>query len=81
MKKIILIAVIGLTACSTPKVMLKNPETGQVVHCGGSATGSMVGGVIGYHIQKSNDATCQSDYMAQGFERIQQNAGTTGDGL
>jgi hypothetical protein len=78
-KAILLMAVIMLAGCTTPKVMLKNPETKQVVACGGSATGSLVGGVVGYHIQKSNDASCESDYMAQGFERVQETSGTTGD--
>ena len=61
---------VALSACTTPKTMLKNEKTGQVVDCGGSATGSMVGGVIGYHIQKSNDSDCVADYMDQGFKRI-----------
>jgi uncharacterized protein YcfJ len=51
--------------------MLENEETGQIVSCGGSATGSMVGGVIGYQIQKSNDEDCEAAYIAQGFKRIQ----------
>jgi uncharacterized protein YcfJ len=56
--------------CTTPKTMLKNPQTGQVASCGGSAMGSMVGGVIGYHIQKSNDSDCVADYTAQGFTKV-----------
>lgn len=44
-----------LSACATPRTVMKNPETGQVTQCGGTATGSFVGGVLGYHIQKSND--------------------------
>lgn len=78
-KFILLSSLLLMAACTTPKVMLKNPETKQVVTCGGSATGSLVGGVIGYHIQKSNDKSCESDYMAQGFERVQETPGTTGD--
>lgn len=60
--------VTSLTACTTPATTLKNPKTGQVARCGGSATGSMVGGVLGYHIQKSNDTTCVSEYQSQGFK-------------
>lgn len=67
---IITAAVIGLTACSTPKTMMKNPKTGQVVTCGGTATGSLVGGAIGYHMQKDNDAQCVSDYSKQGFKKV-----------
>ncbi|MFN7185906.1 MAG: hypothetical protein ACK5VE_06020 [Alphaproteobacteria bacterium] len=65
-----LMALALLAGCTTPKTVLKNPNTGQVAICGGSATGSLVGGVIGYHIQKGNDAECAGDYMAQGFKRI-----------
>ena len=61
-------AVTSLTACTTPATTLKHPTTGQVARCGGSATGSMVGGVLGYHIQKSNDTTCVSEYQQQGFK-------------
>lgn len=72
MKNLCLLTFVVLVtaACSTPKVMLKNEKTGQVVSCGGSATGSLVGGVIGYHIQKSNDSQCEADYLANGFDRI-----------
>ncbi len=59
-----------LIACSTPTTMLKNEETGQIVQCGGSATGSLVGGVVGYHIQKSNDSKCVTNHLEQGFDRI-----------
>ena len=68
MKKIVLIAALMLTGCATPMTMLKNPKTGQVVKCGGSTTGSMVGGVIGYQIQKKNDLDCAYDYQKMGFE-------------
>ncbi len=67
---VIIAAIITLSACTTPKVMLKNPKTGQIESCGGSATGSMVGGVLGYHIQKSNDSQCEADLLANGFERM-----------
>jgi len=68
-----LLLTLSLTACSTPKTVLKHPETKQVATCGGSATGSMVGGVLGYHIEKANDASCVSDYTSQGFKVIQTN--------
>lgn len=79
MKKIILLlpVIFIATACTTPKTMLKNPQTGQVVECGGSATGSLVGGAIGYHIQKGNDATCVSDYEQQGFKSIKTDESST----
>ncbi len=59
-----------LAACATPALTLKNDKTGQVVQCGGDATGSMVGGMIGYNVQKNNDETCAKNYEAQGFKRV-----------
>ena len=73
---ILTIVVVTLAGCSTPKVMLKNPKTGQIESCGGSATGSLVGGVVGYHIQKSNDTKCEADLLAHGFQRIDSSEGT-----
>lgn len=67
MKGIILLSLI-LAACSTPLYTLKNEETGQVVTCGGSVVGSLAGGAIGYHIQKSNDENCVNAYRSQGFK-------------
>lgn len=71
-KTICIVLMLSAAACSTPKTVLKNPQSGQVAICGGSATGSMVGGVIGYHIQKSNDSDCVSTYLEQGFARVSQ---------
>ncbi len=77
MKNLLLTLGISLTsintliACSTPSVMLKNPSTGQIVKCGGDASGSFSGGLIGYNIQKNNDEKCVADYESQGFKRIQ----------
>jgi hypothetical protein len=68
----LLLAAAGLLAgCATPSVMLKNHSTGQIAKCGGDATGSMTGGLIGYNIQKDNDEKCVRDYESQGFKRIQ----------
>ncbi len=63
----------GITGCATPAVILKNDSTGQVARCGGDASGSMAGGVIGYNIQKGNDEKCVRDYEAQGFKRTSTN--------
>ena len=60
----------ALVGCTTPKTILKNNKTGQVMTCGGSVVGSLAGGVIGYHIQKSNDEECSKDYLDQGFSII-----------
>lgn len=61
----------AISACSTPRTTLVNPETGQVVTCGGSATGSMAGGVIGYNIDRANADDCVAEYRALGFERVE----------
>jgi len=50
---------------------LKNSKTGQIATCGGSATGSWVGGAIGYHVQKDNDDDCVTTYSKQGFKVIE----------
>jgi uncharacterized lipoprotein YajG len=71
MKKLLLLSTaIILAGCTTPKTMYVNNETGQVESCGGSATGSLVGGVVGYHIQKSNDSKCAVDLMENGFTKL-----------
>jgi hypothetical protein len=57
--------------CATPSIVLKNETTGQIVRCGGDATGSMVGGLIGYNIQKDADGSCVRAYETQGFKRVQ----------
>lgn len=72
MQRLILIALITtLSSCTTPATTLKHPKTGQVVTCGGSATGSFVGGAIGYHVQKDNDTQCVKTYENQGFSVIE----------
>lgn len=69
MKKFSLLAAVALlAACTTPMTTLKHPKTGQVATCGGSANGSFVGGAIGYHMQKDNDADCVKTYEKQGFK-------------
>ena len=65
MKKLLICLL--LTACTTPQtVMVKN---GVYITCGGSMTGSLAGGVIGYHFQKSLDQDCVQEYLDKGFVR------------
>lgn len=72
MKTILALASMTLiAACTTPMTTLKHPKTGQVASCGGSANGSFVGGAIGYHMQKDNDADCVRSYENQGFKVIE----------
>ncbi len=78
MKKLFaLVTILLISGCTTPKTVLKHPKTGQVATCGGSSTGSLVGGVIGYHIEKANDADCASTYMEQGFKKVHQEKSNT----
>jgi hypothetical protein len=56
-----------LTGCTTPVTILENPKTGQIVSCGGNMSSSMVGGAIGYHMQKSNDEKCVQRMKTEGF--------------
>ena len=60
-----------LAGCATPVVMLKNDATGQVVRCGGERSGSLMGGAIGYSLQKEDAEMCVRDFEAQGFKRLQ----------
>lgn len=67
---VIVSVLVGIAGCSTPVTMLKNDVTGQVAHCGGDSSGSMMGGVIGYSIQKNDAEKCVLDYESQGFKRV-----------
>ncbi|MEE9446090.1 MAG: hypothetical protein V3V19_10555 [Cocleimonas sp.] len=70
-KSILLLSLLTfISACTTPSTMLKNKRTGQIVECGGTADGSLTGGMIGYSIQKSNDEKCVSRYLKQGFTKV-----------
>ena len=66
----VLIVLAILTACTTPKYILKNEKTGQVVICGGNMSSSVAGGILGYQLQKSNDAECTNDYLKQDFTLV-----------
>lgn len=61
-----------LTACTTPETILKNNNE-EYVSCGGSSAGSILGGAIGYHIQKNNDEKCVVKYMKNGFSIVNKN--------
>ena len=64
-------AVFVLGACTTPTTTYKNLETGQIETCGGNVSSSLAGGVIGYHIQKSNDNKCRETMEKNGFSAIE----------
>lgn len=59
-----------LSACATPVTMLKNPDNGQVVRCGGDRSGAIGGGLIGYSLQSDDAAKCVQDYAVQGYKII-----------
>ena len=69
----VLIIAIGfmMLGCATPKTMLRNETTGQVVRCGGDRSGAMMGGLVGYSLQKDDASKCVRDYEAEGFKRVQ----------
>ena len=67
---IVLFCMLLISACTTPKTILKNEKTGQVATCGGNVSSSIAGGAVGYHIQKSNDTECIIDYLEQGFVKV-----------
>lgn len=56
-----------LSACATPRTMMRNPETKQIVQCGGDRSGSIMLGAIGYSMQASDAADCVKTFSAQGF--------------
>lgn len=67
---IILISLIMLSGCSTPQTTLRNPHNGDVVTCGGSSVGSVLGGMIGYSIQKDHDQDCVNEHRGSGYAII-----------
>lgn len=70
MKYSLLAILFTLSACATPITVLKNDKTGQFVQCGGSTGGTVLGGIIGYHIQKGADEECVNGYGVNGFKII-----------
>ena len=66
-RTLILILLFSLTACATPETVLRHPKTKTVVTCGGGSVGSVVGGMVGYSIQKSNAEDCVKDRNAEGY--------------
>lgn len=63
-------SVAAAAGCATPVTMLKKEDTGQIARCGGDASASIAGGLIGYSIQRGSDDNCVKDYQSQGFRRI-----------
>ncbi len=61
-----LICLMLLTGCATPETILVSHD--KVVKCGGTATGSLMGGMIGYGIQRHSDDECVRDAKAKGFK-------------
>lgn len=66
MRIIACIALIALTACTTPETVLKNDDTGQVARCGGNVA---YAGIL-YPFMRAADNTCVQDYQGQGFKKI-----------
>jgi hypothetical protein len=62
---------VSVSGCATPLVVLKNKTTGQVVRCGDERSGSEMGGMIGYSLQKDDADKCIRDFEAQGFKPVE----------
>jgi uncharacterized protein YcfJ len=58
-----------LAGCATPETVLIGPK-GEIISCGGSSVGSLTGGMIGYHIQKSLDESCVNEHLAKKYHTI-----------
>lgn len=56
-----------VSGCSTTSYTMVHPKTKQVVIVGGSATGSLVGGAIGYQIEKKNELKEVQKLKNEGF--------------
>ena len=68
MRNIVLMTtMMALCACSTPTTVMKNDKTGQIVLIGGTATGSALGGFIGYDIQEASEKQQVNNYKQHGF--------------
>ena len=67
MNVMLLVAALALAACATPQTVLKNPKTEEIEVCGGSSTGSVLGGMIGKAIQEDNDRKCVKELKDNGF--------------
>lgn len=65
MKKIIILTVLMLQACTTPETVLRNDKTGQVSRCGGNVA---YAGVL-YPFMVAADKKCVADYKEQGFKQ------------
>ena len=66
----VIIALGLLAGCALPKTILQNPETRQVVVCGGGQSNLWMLGRIAYLTEKSNIVECETDYLALGFKTI-----------
>jgi hypothetical protein len=68
MNKIIFaLLAVSLMGCSTPRTVLKNPDTDQVATCGGDYSA----GGVEYHVEKAQAKTCVDIYRSQGFEIVE----------
>lgn len=62
--------VLALTGCATPAHVMQHNN--KVVVCGGSSAGSLMGGAIGYNIQKQNDEKCRDELKQKGYKELSQ---------
>lgn len=67
MKYLLLLSLLGLTACATPAVTMVNKQ-GDTATCGGEIGPSIALGAIGYQIAKGNDDDCISQHKEAGYK-------------
>lgn len=68
MKLIVTFAItLFLSGCATPQHIMVDKQ-GKAKACGGGYVGSVLGGRIGYEIEKQNDEKCQEDLKKKGYK-------------
>jgi hypothetical protein len=61
-----LVSLVGLTACTTESIYMKNPASGEVAECGGHPLAFPIYATIA----ATHDADCVRDYKEQGWLRV-----------
>lgn len=70
MKKLYLLLAIlvVLTGCTTDRYTMRNPKNKTEITCGGNTASSVLGGFVGYQIQKEADKECVNRLKVLGYK-------------
>ena len=68
MKYLIILSLLGLTACATPAATMYKASTDETAVCGGEIGPSIALGAIGYQIAKQNDNDCIAQHEKAGYK-------------